>query len=81
VDCGGYCYPCDSDLPEFSVSMGDYLLEIPTDILTYAQVNETYCYGSVQNNLDVGGQSLGLQVFGDPVFRSAFVVFENSADL
>jgi len=79
--CGGYCYPCDSDLPEFSVSMGDFLLEIPADILTYASVDDTNCYGSLQNNLDVNGNSFGLQIYGDPVFRSAFIVFESSDDL
>ena len=79
--CGGYCYPCAAQLPEFSVSMGDYLLEIPADILTYASVDDTNCYGSLQNNLDINGNSFGLQIFGDPVFRSAFVVFENSDDL
>jgi len=79
--CGGYCYPCDAELPQFSVSMGDFLLEIPSDILTYASVDDTNCYGSLQNNLDINNVSFELQIYGDPVFRSGFIVFENSDDL
>jgi hypothetical protein len=88
--CGGYCYPCNATLPVFGFSMGDHVVYVQPAYIFYAVVSLTnssgtykpdMCYGSIQNNLDSDGDSLGLQIFGEPFFRSAFVVFENSEQL
>lgn len=77
-------------MPPFGFSMGDHMVSVQAAQIFYAVVSVTnasgvyepdMCFGSIQNNLDGDGDSLGLQIFGDPMFRSAFVVFENSDEL
>jgi len=69
---GAYMFPCSQSIPSFSVAIGKkgYKVTIPGSFLNYAPVNDYYCYGGIQSN-----QGRGLQIYGDLLFRSAFVVF------
>ncbi|KAL9059624.1 MAG: hypothetical protein Q9162_001129 [Coniocarpon cinnabarinum] len=83
---GGYIYPCSTPLPGFGIAIGNVtktggptggwggpngtMIHVPPWMLAYAQVTDQYCYGALQSN-----QGYGLQVFGDILFRNAFVVF------
>lgn len=80
---GGWVYPCSetADLPTFGVGMGAQegsgtqiepktMVTVPGGLMGYAQLDDIYCYGSLQSN-----EGFGLQVYGDPLFRSAFVAF------
>lgn len=79
---GGWVFPSNlsaSELPSFGVSMGDTIVTVPTGLMCYSYADnaEQYCYGAVQDNIAGNGQSLGVQIYGDVMFRSAFVVFVN----
>lgn len=65
-------YPCDTQLPDFAVAMGDYMANIPGSEVTFAAIDDanTTCFGGVQSN---GGA--GLQIYGDTMFKTQFVVF------
>jgi len=70
---GGFVYPCDTEVPDLTVAIGsDYMAKIPGSMITFAPADDTNetCFGGVQGN---GGS--GLQIFGDVLFRSQFVVF------
>lgn len=72
ADVGGYVYPCGAKLPDFGVAVGaDYTAVVPGSMVTFAQVDRTRCFGGVQGN---GGA--GLQIYGDVLFRTQFVVFD-----
>lgn len=44
-------------------------------LLKYAAISTRWCYGGLQPNL-----GNGIQVYGDILFRSEFVVFEQYSD-
>ncbi|KAL5118105.1 hypothetical protein ACEQ8H_003940 [Pleosporales sp. CAS-2024a] len=69
---GGFIYPCQTTLPDFSVGVGDHFATIPGNLLTFAAVDKakTMCFGGIQGN-----QGAGMQIFGDVMFRAQFVVF------
>jgi hypothetical protein len=70
---GGFIYPCDAELPDLSVAIGDaYMAKIPGNTVTFATVDQanTTCFGGIQGN-----QGAGLQIFGDTMFKSQFVAF------
>ncbi|KAH6648811.1 aspartic peptidase domain-containing protein [Truncatella angustata] len=71
---GGYVFSCDADLPEFSYTVGDVTVTIPSDYLNYSPVNTagTQCYGGIQPNTDIG-----FSIFGDVALKAAFVVFKD----
>jgi aspartyl protease len=71
---GGYTYPCNTQLPNFGVALGNYMAVIPGNQVTFAQVNTGTCFGGVQSN---GGS--GLQIYGDVMFRTQYVVFNGQA--
>ncbi|KAK5010546.1 hypothetical protein LTR28_009221 [Elasticomyces elasticus] len=72
VAAGGFVYPCSATLPAFAVAIGEgYMATVPGDRITYAQVDDRNCFGGIQSN---GGA--GLQIYGDVLFRSQFVVFD-----
>ncbi|KAJ6036661.1 aspergillopepsin A-like aspartic endopeptidase [Penicillium herquei] len=83
---GGYIYPCDADLPDLALGMGEssYQAIVPGSVLNYAEVgtNSTtgetsnfcftaVCYGGVQSCA-----GYGFQIFGDIFLRSFYVVFD-----
>lgn len=70
---GGFIYPCDAELPDISVAIGDeYMAVIPGNQITFAAVDEanTTCFGGVQGN-----QGSNLQIFGDTMFKAQLVAF------
>ncbi|KAF2188137.1 acid protease [Zopfia rhizophila CBS 207.26] len=70
---GGFVYPCDAQLPDMAVAIGnDYMAVIPGNQITFATVDQanTTCFGGVQGN---GGA--GLQIYGDTMFKAQFVAF------
>lgn len=70
---GGFTYPCNAKLPDFAVAIGDnYMANVPGDQITFAQVDQagTTCFGGVQGN-----QGSNLQIYGDTMFKTQFVVF------
>lgn len=70
---GGFIYPCDTQLPDISVAIGDsYMAVVPGDQVTFAAVDNanTTCFGGVQGN-----QGAGLQIYGDTLFKAQFVAF------
>lgn len=68
---GGFTYPCNADLPDFSVAMGDdYMATVPGDQITFAQVDRNTCFGGVQSNMGAG-----IQIYGDTMFKTQYIVF------
>ena len=68
---GGFTYPCNAQLPDFGVALGNYMAVIPGNMITFAQVDSGTCFGGVQSN---GGANL--QIYGDVMFRAQYVVFD-----
>lgn len=70
---GGYTYPCTAPVPDFSLQMGDnYFATIPGDAIAFAQTRSKMCFGGVQGN-----GSGKMQIYGDILFRSQYVVFDS----
>lgn len=71
----GKIFPCDTTLPDFSFGVGSNMATIPGSLLNYTSVPGTSdCYGGIQSNL-----GNGLNVLGDIIFASQFVVFDAGA--
>ncbi|KAL9125983.1 MAG: hypothetical protein Q9217_004898, partial [Psora testacea] len=70
-DSKGYTFPCSTELPDFTVAMGDYMAIITGDVINYAPTRNGMCYGGIQSN-----EGHEPQIFGDIMFRSQFVVFD-----
>ena len=69
---GGFTYPCNAQLPNFGVAIGNnYTAMIPGNQVTFAQVDANTCFGGVQSN---GGSNM--QIYGDVMFRTQYVVFD-----
>jgi hypothetical protein len=71
ADVGGMVYPCNVQLPDLAVAVGDYLATVPGSQITFAQVDDETCFGGVQSN---GGSDL--QIYGDVFLRAQYVVFD-----
>ncbi|KAK4696137.1 hypothetical protein P7C71_g1735, partial [Lecanoromycetidae sp. Uapishka_2] len=72
----GIIFPCTENLPDFSIQLGaSYTATISGDLINYAPVTDPgyqgYCFGGIQANT---GQ--GMNIFGDILFESQFVVFD-----
>ncbi|KAI1827562.1 aspartic peptidase domain-containing protein [Xylaria intraflava] len=72
---GGYVFPCDADIPDFTFSPGDAKITIPGKYISYAPIDEsgTSCFGGIQSN-----QGIGLSIYGDIALKAGFVVFDMS---
>jgi len=71
---GGYTFPCNADLPDLGLGIGDsYTATISGSLLNYNEISSSTCFGGLQSN---AGQ--GVQIFGDVMFKSQFVVFDNT---
>lgn len=70
---GGYVFPCDTDLPDFSFGVGKATITVPGSYINYAPVDSanSSCYGGIQD--DTG---IGFAIFGDVALKAAFVVFD-----
>lgn len=71
---GGYVFPCDSELPDFTYVVGDAKITVPGSFINYAPVDETSasCFGGLQPDT-----SIGFSIWGDVALKAAFVVFED----
>ena len=75
---GLFTFPCDSQLQDFNVALGDsYMATIDKSLLNFQAVNGnganaqgSTCIGSMQSN-----QGSNLQIYGDILFKSQFTVF------
>ncbi|KAI0196389.1 aspartic peptidase domain-containing protein [Astrocystis sublimbata] len=72
---GGYVFPCDAELPDFTFSPGDAKISIPGEYINYAPADAsgTTCFGGLQSD---GGQ--GISIYGDIALKAAFVVFDQT---
>lgn len=72
---GGYTYPCESSLPDFTFGVGDYRGVIPGNFMNYAQISITTCFGGIQSSAGIG-----FSIFGDVALKAQFVVFDGGEE-
>lgn len=72
---GGYVFPCDTTMPDFSFGVGDGYITVPGEYINWAAVDSTNttCYGGLQSDA-----SIGFSIFGDIALKSAYVVFDGA---
>lgn len=70
---GGYVFPCDTDLPDFSFGVGKATVTVPGSYINYAPVDSanSSCYGGIQDD-----SGIGFAIFGDVALKASFVVFD-----
>ncbi|KAL8692720.1 MAG: hypothetical protein Q9218_002309 [Villophora microphyllina] len=74
---GSNIFPCNAQLPDFHIALGpNYMATVPGDLMNFQKVGRGLCFGGLQSN-----QGQHLQIYGDVLFKSQFVVFDggNSA--
>ena len=72
MDDQGVTFPCDAELPDFHVALGQsYMATVPGELMNFQKLSKNTCYGGLQSNM---GQQL--QIYGDVLFKSQFVVFD-----
>ncbi|KAK8092814.1 hypothetical protein PG999_014401 [Apiospora kogelbergensis] len=74
---GGYVFPCDAKIPEFTFKVGDVSITIPPSFINYAVADEEgkKCFGGIQPDTDIG-----FSIFGDVALKAAFVVFDAGSE-
>lgn len=74
---GGYVFPCDASLPDFSFGVGTNTIVVPGSFINYSPVDKTNssCYGGIQADT-----SIGFAIFGDVALKAAFVVFDGEKE-
>lgn len=68
---GMMVYPCDADVPDFYLAVGEYRGRIPGSYINYGPVNGEDCYGGLQSS-----DGLPFSVLGDVFLKAQFVVFD-----
>ncbi|QKX57944.1 uncharacterized protein TRUGW13939_05064 [Talaromyces rugulosus] len=73
---GGYMFPCNAQLPTFTVAVGKSTATIPSNVVSFAQVGTDmsgteYCYGGIQSSEDSK-----FMIFGDVFLKTMFVIFD-----
>lgn len=74
---GGVIFPCNAQLPDLQVAVGDKMATVAGQNMNFApvgtdsQTGQNFCFGGMQSS---GG--LPFSIYGDTFFRSNFVVFE-----
>lgn len=74
---GGVIFPCNSQLPDLQIAVGDKTANVAGENFNFAEVGtdqtsgESFCFGGMQST---GG--IPFSIYGDVFFKSNFVVFE-----
>lgn len=68
---GMMIYPCDADVPDFYLAVGEYRGRVPGSYINYGPVTAEYCYGGLQSS-----DGLPFSVLGDVFLKAQFVVFD-----
>lgn len=70
---GGWVFPCSTDLPSFTVAIGDYKAVIPGKHINFAPITDgsETCFGGIQGN-----EGLEFSILGDVFLKSQYVVFD-----
>ncbi|KAF2143407.1 uncharacterized protein K452DRAFT_225302 [Aplosporella prunicola CBS 121167] len=70
---GGYVYPCDNDLPDFTLVIAGQKRTVPGAYVKYAPVSLGQCFGGIQPNTGIG-----FSIVGDTFLKAMYVVFDQS---
>ncbi|KAJ6172206.1 Penicillopepsin-1 [Penicillium chermesinum] len=72
---GGYVFDCNTELPDFSVAIGDYTATVPGRLINYGDAGDGSgnCLGGIASN-----SGIGFSIFGDIFLKSQYVVFDAS---
>ncbi|KIW21470.1 hypothetical protein PV08_02050 [Exophiala spinifera] len=76
---GGVIFPCNAELPDLQVAIGNHLATVAGDNMNFAnvgtdtQTGQDFCFGGLQSS-----QGLPFSIYGDVFFRSNFVVFDGA---
>lgn len=69
----GFTFPCDAKMPDLKLALGpDYMATIPGPLINYQRLGGGICYGGLQSS-----QGQPIQILGDILFKSQFVVFDS----
>lgn len=73
---GGWAFPCNSTLPDFSVTIGGQKQTLPGKHINYQplDIGSPTCFGGIQRN-----DGLPFGIFGDVFLKSKYVVHEMGA--
>lgn len=77
-EAGGFTFPSDATLPDFSFGVGDngQTITIPGSLMNLGPSGSSNrSYGGLQSS-----SSIGTNIFGDVALKAAFVVFDASSD-
>ncbi|KAL4889596.1 aspartic peptidase domain-containing protein [Aspergillus ambiguus] len=71
---GGWVFPCSTELPSFTVTIGDYKAVIPGKHINFAPITDgsSTCFGGIQSN-----QGMQFSILGDVFLKSQYVVFDS----
>ncbi|BCS26773.1 pepsin-like aspartic protease [Aspergillus puulaauensis] len=71
---GGWVFPCDTDVPAFTLTIGNYVAVVPGKHINWAPLTEgsETCFGGIQSN-----QGLGFSILGDVFLKSQYVIFDS----
>lgn len=71
---GGYIFPCDATLPDFTFNVGEGSITVPGEYLNFEPIStgSSQCYGGLQSD-----SGIGIAIFGDVALKSALVVFDS----
>ncbi|KAI4154041.1 MAG: hypothetical protein L6R39_001452 [Caloplaca ligustica] len=69
---GTITFPCAAELPDFHIALGpSYRATVPGELMNFSRLGRNTCMGGMQSN-----QGQTLQIYGDVLFKSQFVVFD-----
>jgi len=72
---GGYVFPCNAVLPNFSITVAGVKQTVPGKFINYAPITDgsSTCFGGMQSDADVG-----ISIFGDIFLKSKYIVHDMS---
>lgn len=70
---GGYVFDCSTQLPDFTLGIGDGKSTIPGSLMSLGSVGDgsNNCFGGIQSN-----QGIGLSIYGDVWLKAVLAVFD-----